>query len=132
MINMVRDGDASRGDRGLTPPHQAEMGLVFFLSILKIDASKPVFSTDLYAVEELSEKIERCEASAYQKLLIRRVGDNLGAFGVSKVHFAITKPLWIQKHEAFDEDFTRFCYLQWLLMVRLAIPTTRQTTKARI
>ncbi|KAF5781688.1 hypothetical protein HanRHA438_Chr11g0499271 [Helianthus annuus] len=120
MINMVRDGDASRGDRGLTPPHQAEMGLVFFLSILKIDASKPVFSTDLYAVEELSEKIERCEASAYQKLLIRRVGDNLGAFGVSK------------KHEAFDEDFTRFCYLQWLLMVRLAIPTTRQTTKARI
>ncbi|KAJ0734292.1 hypothetical protein HanPI659440_Chr11g0418261 [Helianthus annuus] len=77
------------------------------------------FSAQIFMprVEELSEKIERCEASAYQKLLIRRVGDNLGAFGVSK------------KHEAFDEDFNRFCYLQWLLMVRLAIPTTRQTTK---
>ncbi|KAI7726311.1 hypothetical protein M8C21_012286, partial [Ambrosia artemisiifolia] len=36
---------------------------------------------------ELPEKIERlvrCEASAYQKLLMQRVDDNLGAFGVSK------------------------------------------------
>ncbi|MFS7978236.1 hypothetical protein Hanom_Chr10g00913191 [Helianthus anomalus] len=41
---------------------------------------------------KLPEKIERlvrCEASAYQKLLMQRVDDNLGAFGVSKVHFAI-------------------------------------------
>ncbi|CAK9146729.1 unnamed protein product [Ilex paraguariensis] len=37
---------------------------------------------------ELPEKIERlvrCEASAYQKLLMRRVEDNLGAIGTSKV-----------------------------------------------
>lgn len=37
---------------------------------------------------ELPEKIERlvrCEASAYQKLLMKRVEENLGALGVSKV-----------------------------------------------
>jgi len=37
---------------------------------------------------QLPEKIERlvrCEASAYQKLLMKRVEDNLGALGVSKV-----------------------------------------------
>ena len=37
---------------------------------------------------ELPEKIERlirCEASAYQKLLMKRVEDNLGAIGNSKV-----------------------------------------------
>ncbi|GMP88120.1 hypothetical protein CsSME_00040216 [Camellia sinensis var. sinensis] len=38
---------------------------------------------------QLPEKIERlvrCEASAYQKLLMTRVEDNLGAIGTSKVH----------------------------------------------
>lgn len=37
---------------------------------------------------ELPEKIERlvrCEASAYQKLLMKRVEDNLGAIGSTKV-----------------------------------------------
>ncbi|KAH6812952.1 P-loop containing nucleoside triphosphate hydrolases superfamily protein [Perilla frutescens var. frutescens] len=43
---------------------------------------------------ELPEKIERlvrCEASAYQKLLMKRVEDNLGAIGTSKVHDLIPK-----------------------------------------
>lgn len=37
---------------------------------------------------ELPEKIERlvrCEASAYQKLLIKRVEENLGSIGSTKV-----------------------------------------------
>lgn len=37
---------------------------------------------------ELPEKIERlirCEASAYQKLLMKRVEENLGSLGMSKV-----------------------------------------------
>ena len=37
---------------------------------------------------ELPEKIERlvrCEASAYQKLLMRRVEENLGSIGSTKV-----------------------------------------------
>ena len=37
---------------------------------------------------QLPEKIERlvrCEASAYQKLLMKRVGENLGSLGMSKV-----------------------------------------------
>lgn len=39
---------------------------------------------------QLPEKIERlirCEASAYQKLLIKRVEDNLGSLGNPKVVF---------------------------------------------
>ncbi|KAL0419602.1 UNVERIFIED_CONTAM: Chromatin structure-remodeling complex protein SYD [Sesamum radiatum] len=43
---------------------------------------------------ELPEKIERlirCEASAYQKLLMKRVEENLGAIGTSKVHELIPK-----------------------------------------
>ncbi|EPS74664.1 hypothetical protein M569_00090, partial [Genlisea aurea] len=39
---------------------------------------------------ELPEKIERlirCEASAYQKLLMKRVEDNLGSIGTSKVRY---------------------------------------------
>uniref|UniRef100_A0A0A0KG41 Helicase C-terminal domain-containing protein n=1 Tax=Cucumis sativus TaxID=3659 RepID=A0A0A0KG41_CUCSA len=46
-------------------------------------------ATYFYSVEnELPEKIERlvrCEASAYQKLLMRRVEDNLGSIGSTKV-----------------------------------------------
>ncbi|KAK2975575.1 hypothetical protein RJ640_014062 [Escallonia rubra] len=43
---------------------------------------------------ELPEKIERlvrCEASAYQKLLMKRVQEHLGGFGTSKVHDLIPK-----------------------------------------
>jgi SNF2 family DNA or RNA helicase len=42
----------------------------------------------LQVENELPEKIERlvrCEASAYQKLLMTRVEDNLGAIGAVKV-----------------------------------------------
>lgn len=42
----------------------------------------------LQVENELPEKIERlvrCEASAYQKLLMRRVEDNLGSIGSTKV-----------------------------------------------
>lgn len=41
---------------------------------------------------ELPEKIERlvrCEASAYQKLLMTRVEENLGGIGAVKVHFVL-------------------------------------------
>jgi hypothetical protein len=44
----------------------------------------------LQVENELPEKIERlvrCEASAYQKLLMTRVEENLGAIGAVKVHF---------------------------------------------
>lgn len=54
--------------------------LIFFISIDTLI---------LYQVEnELPEKIERlvrCDASAYQKLLMKRVDDNLGSLGNSKV-----------------------------------------------
>ncbi|KAF7120098.1 hypothetical protein RHSIM_Rhsim13G0223800 [Rhododendron simsii] len=45
--------------------------------------------TPLQVENQLPEKIERlvrCEASSYQKLLMKRVEDNLGAIGTSKVH----------------------------------------------
>lgn len=50
---------------------------------------------------ELPEKIERlvrCEASAYQKLLMKRVEDNLGSIGNSKVYLClgIVNGSWIQ------------------------------------
>jgi hypothetical protein len=44
----------------------------------------------LQVENELPGKIERlvrCEASAYQKLLMTRVDENLGAIGAVKVHF---------------------------------------------
>lgn len=34
---------------------------------------------------EKIERLVRCEASAYQKLLMKRVEENLGAIGTSKV-----------------------------------------------
>lgn len=34
---------------------------------------------------EKIERLIRCEASAYQKLLMKRVEENLGAIGTSKV-----------------------------------------------
>jgi len=43
----------------------------------------------LQVENELPEKIERlvrCEASAYQKLLMTRVEENLGGIGAVKVH----------------------------------------------
>lgn len=52
------------------------------------------FCKYFYQVEnELPEKIERlirCEASSYQKLLMKRVEENLGAIGTSKVIYFST------------------------------------------
>ncbi|CAA6659858.1 unnamed protein product [Spirodela intermedia] len=54
----------------------------------------PIFVARLLYVEnELPEKIERlvrCEASAYQKLLMKRVEDNLGSIGTSKVYLSLS------------------------------------------
>jgi hypothetical protein len=49
----------------------------------------PILFYCLQVESELPGKIERlvrCEASAYQKLLITRVEDNLGGIGAVKVH----------------------------------------------
>ncbi|GFZ20673.1 P-loop containing nucleoside triphosphate hydrolases superfamily protein [Actinidia rufa] len=79
---------------------------------------------------ELPEKIERlvrCEASAYQKLLMKRVEDNLGAIGTSKgrsVHNSVIElrnicnhPYLSQLHAEQVHDFVPKHYLP--NMVRL-------------
>lgn len=73
---------------------------------------------------QLPEKIERlvrCEASAYQKLLMQRVEDNLGAFGASKaraVHNSVVElrnicnhPYLSQLHSEEVHDFIPKHYL---------------------
>lgn len=60
------------------------------LSEVELVACLIYFKLSGQVENQLPEKIERlirCEASAYQKLLMKRVEDNLGAIGTSKVFF---------------------------------------------